>query len=357
MRPSGRTARASHIYPSDMPAPWRTLLAAAANGQPPEAWQELLNDAMEDGKPATLGTVLKDLKSQGVESASIAKHMQAVRTAQQAAAATPAPAAPLQHREHSWLKNDPTSAGLMVILEQMQEEWVSSHPQSSLILKKVFPTTRSEALKIKFSALDRFYKLVPPEGRNAFEIMNDRCPMVITKSVAYLLLNYVAHYRQFLVQHGRHLCVIKCYVGREETHIWFMPLDKVKECLEAQSESLRQGISHNDLQLVQSYPVRSTLAIHTETWEVRSSNGGGGRRGGGSNFGEISWIGGSALHYAAEDGEARDASQAFAHMSVEEVTALSKRKQRLRERGGAEIAADLARDEGVTDDEDAPTLQ
>lgn len=333
-----------------MPAAWRAMLselqAEALDGLQPTEWQEQLNDAMEDGSPAALGAALQDLKAQGITSDLIGEHLKLVKMVQQMVAGSAprrAPAGPPQHRESPWLANDPAATGLMGMLTEMQKEWVTNHPQSSLILKQSFPTTRSDALKIKFSALDRFYKLLTPEGRSAFEHMNDRFPMMVTRTVAYLLLNYVAQYRGFFVQQGRHLCVIKCYMGRNESHVWFMPLDKVKECLDAQSDSLRQGISHNDLQLVQTYPVRSTLAIHAETWQVRS--GGGGRRGGGSSFGEISWIGGNALHYATEDSEAREASQAFAQMSIEEISKLSTRKQRIRERGRADIAAEMADEE------------
>ena len=153
------------------------------------------------------------------------------------------------------------------------------------------------------------------------------------------------------------LTVLKCYMSKGEAHVWFMPLDKVQECHAALSDAMRQGISHNDLQLVQSYPVRSSLAVHAETWEMRGGDNRSARRqaGGrsaaakGSSYGEITWVGGSAIHYAPDGGgDAPDAPTPaaieFAQMSIDDIEKASARKGRIRQKGKAVIAADMAAD-------------
>lgn len=303
---------------------------------PPEVPVAALTEAVEAHDTAKVQELLGSLKEAGFGKSEVdAALRQAI-----ARHSVTKPTTTMNHRERPWRETLPGER--VSVLWSTQHEWAANHPQPALLLKRHFPTTRSDAIKIKFGALTRFEKVVPKDFRETFEHALQYFPNAVTRTLSYFLLNYLAHYRDLIVQNGRTLCVVKCYISKEESHIWFMPLEKVKECLNAQSDSLRQGISHNDLQLVQSYPVRTSLAIHAETWQSAARGTPRGRGGASSSYGEITWVGGNAMHYATDDGAtANEQSEDFARLSVAEVEKLSARKEAIRQRGRAVLTKDF----------------
>ena len=47
------------------------------------------------------------------------------------------------------------------------------------------------------------------------------------RTLNYLYLNYLSPYQQLIQAQGRHLFVMKCYHGRDESHCWFIPAAEV----------------------------------------------------------------------------------------------------------------------------------
>ena len=83
-----------------------------------------------------------------------------------------------------------------------------------------------------------------------------------------------------------------------------------------------QGLSYNDLALVQTYAVDGVLALHAETWGA-SQTGSSAT----SKYGECNWIGGIAFHYGHGD-----ASSQFVHLGIQEMPELAEKKAKEREK-------------------------
>ena len=212
---------------------------------------------------------------------------------------------------------------------------MENHPQPNLLLKKVFPTTRREALRVAFSAMSRCEKVTSPEYRAAIERVLGRFPEAVRRTISHLFLNYLSPYQKMIQQQGRNLFMIKAYLGRAESHCWFIPLDDVAALHSASSEMLRQGISYNDLALVQTYSVVSVLAVHAETWDSRPGQGV-------QSYGECTWIGGMAFHYAMGD-EVRQASLDFAMVPTEKMPEIAAKNAKAREKRARQKANKAAK--------------
>jgi len=227
------------------------------------------------------------------------------------------------HRQHTWNGRSDDDHDQMHILRKTQELWMECHPAPNLLLKKAFPTTRREALRVPYSAMSRCEKVTSPEYRAAIERVLGRFPEAVRRTISHLFLNYLTPYQKMIQQQGRNLFVIKAYHGRQESHCWFIPLDEVAALHSASSEMLRQGISYNDLALVQTYSVLSVLAVHAETWDARPGQGA-------QSYGECTWIGGMAFHYAMGE-DVRQASLDFAMVPTERMPEIAAKNAKARE--------------------------
>ena len=232
--------------------------------------------------------------------------------------------APTTRRQHEWNSRTPEDAELMHVLRATQEEWINDHPDPKLLLPKHFPTTRREALKIPFRMMSRAEKLHSSAYSNAIDAVLTRFPESIKRTVSYVFLNYLSPYQAMIQQQGRHLFMIKAIEGRSESHCWFIPLSELQSLHSASSENLRQGISYNDLALVQTYSVLSVLAVHGERWESRTGQGA-------QAYGECTWIGGMAFHYARGDA-VREASMQFAMVPTDQMPELAAKTAKAREK-------------------------
>lgn len=146
-------------------------------------------------------------------------------------------------------------------------------------------------------------------------------------ALSHIFLNYLSPNEDMIQGQGRHLCILKTYDTRKQAHCWFVPMAEVGALHEASSESLKQGISYNDLALVQTYAVQGVLALHAEMWGERLNSNNGSSNG----YGECKWIGGTAFHYGWGE-ECRSASSKFALMGVDRMPELAEKKAKDREK-------------------------
>lgn len=225
------------------------------------------------------------------------------------------PAAASSHRLHNWAARSSDDFACMDVLRATQEQWATNHPDPKLLLKREFPTSRRDALKVTERMMARSEKLMSPEYAAAIGRVLGSFPEQTRRTLNYVFLNYLSPYQKLVQQQGRHLFVIKCYKGREESHCWFIPLAEVETLHAAAAESLRQGISYNDLALTQTYSVPSVLAVHAECWEPRHGQSH-------NAYGECTWIGGMAFHYAMGE-DVREASRNFAEVPTEAMPELA----------------------------------
>jgi len=106
-----------------------------------------------------------------------------------------------------------------------------------------------------------------------------------------------------------------------------MPLKDVVELHRTSAENMSGGVSLNDVQLVQTYVVENTLAVHVETFARDPT-----RRG--SSYGMRTWVGGMAIHMITDEteGPAVERSQQFVRMPTEKIGDLTEGKGKLREK-------------------------
>lgn len=230
----------------------------------------------------------------------------------------------VNHRLHNWADRTSQDYCNTDVLQVAQDLWSTAPPDPKLRLERKFPTSRRDALKISFRAMAKCEALVGSDYAAGIERVLGSFPDLVRRTLSYVFLNYLSPYMQFVQAQGRHLFVLKVYSGREEAVGWFIPLAQVQQMHAAASESLRQGLSYNDLALTQTYAVNAVLAVHAETWETR---GGGGLNG----YGECNWIGGMAFHYVLGE-QAREESRMFADVAAEDMPAMAAKIAKAREK-------------------------
>ena len=241
-----------------------------------------------------------------------------------------------KRRLHDWAARSPSDFAKMEGLKTTQELFATAHPEPKLQLKREFPTGRRDALKITFRMMARSEGVVSQDYTEAISRVLGSFPDPIRRTLDYVFLHYLSPYQQMVIAQGRHLFMIKCYEAKEESVCWFIPLKEVETLHSAASESLRQGISYNDLALVQTYAVNSVLAVHAETWDVKA--GSSSRNG----FGECTWIGGMAFHYGMDD-QAREESRLFAEVPTAEMPELAAKIAKAKEKKARQKANKKAR--------------
>jgi len=215
------------------------------------------------------------------------------------------------------------------ILRDTQALWAQDHPNPKLLVGKSFPTSRRDCLKIPYSMLEKTDSIVSPEYNIALRaVLDGRFPEVIQLAISHLFLNYFSPNEQLIQSQGRHLFMLKSYDLRNQVHCWFIPLAEVEALQAASSENLKQGLSYNDLALVQTYCIAGVLALHAETWgsPMGVRPGQNQTRGG---YGECTWIGGTAFHYGW--GEREEASD-FATMGMEKMPELAEKRAKERDK-------------------------
>ena len=243
---------------------------------------------------------------------------------------------PLSHRRMDWADRSEDDYANMDVLRGAQQQWTNNHPDPKMMLPRTFPTTRREALKVSFRQIDKFERLLEPPYMAAIARVLGSFPDSVRRTLNFLFLNYLAPNTKLIQQQGRHLFVMKCYRAREESICWFIPLAEVTNMHAAAAESLRQGISYNDLALTQTYSVNSVLAVHAETWEPRGAASH-------NNYGDCTWIGGMAFHYAMGDEALREESVAFANVSTAKMPELAAKIARNKEKKARQKANRKAR--------------
>ena len=321
-----------------------------------------MKDAEEDAGLAELRSEIEGLRAQ-LFASGIAAEMHGLpditepkEAASSTAKSSPAPAAAavspgkdalsspgkdaLSHRLHEWADRTSDDYANMDILRGTQQAWANNHPEPKLLLPKVFPTSRREALKVPYGKIAKFEKLLTPGYAAAIGRVLGSFPDPVRRTLNYLLLNYLTPYYNLVTQQGRHLFVIKCYRAREEAIGWFIPLAEVTRLHAASSEVLRQGISYNDLALTQTYSVQSVLAVHAETWEPH-----GRAPTGSNNYGDCTWIGGMAFHYALCDDQLLEESTAFANVPAEDMPELAAKKEAKKEKKARQKANKKAKEQ------------
>lgn len=216
---------------------------------------------------------------------------------------------------------------MIEILRDTQAAWSLNHPAPQLLVGKVFPTTRRDCLKIPYGMLEKTDAIVSPEYQAALRaVLDGRFPEVIQLAISHLFLNYFSPNEQLIRSQGRHLFMLKSYDLRKQIHCWFIPLAEVEKLQAASSENLKQGISYNDLALVQTYCLAGVLALHAETWGAGARGNSQQSRGG---YGECNWIGGTAFHYGWDE---REEASNFATMGMDLMPELAQKKAKEREK-------------------------
>lgn len=243
---------------------------------------------------------------------------------------------------HDWASRQPHDFCNMDSLKRAQELWSTNPPDKKLQLKREFPTTRRDALKIPWAAMARCESHASPEYAAAIGRVLGPFPDPIRRTLSYIFLNYLAPHQQFVQAQGRHLFMLKSYRGKQESICWFIPLAQVQTMHAAASESLRQGISYNDLALTQTYAVESVLAVHAETWEPRNDRVQPGSENSRNAYGECTWIGGMAFHYALGE-QAQAASHRFAELPPDEMAEVAAQKAKAKEKKARQKANRKAR--------------
>jgi len=223
----------------------------------------------------------------------------------------------METKEHH---TDPVAA---LIMRDTQAMWLEEHPMPSLLFAEKFPVTRRECFKIPFSQIEKTETLVSPEYRaSLLEVLGRKFPPIIRLAISHIFLNFLSPNQTLIQSQGRHLFMLKTYDLRKQAHCWFIPIAEVGALQAASSESMQQGLSYNDLALVQTYAVEGVLALHAETWGESRTGQKSAR-----NFGECNWIGGIAFHFGQGD-----ASRDFVHLGLDEMPDVAEKKNKEREK-------------------------
>jgi len=169
--------------------------------------------------------------------------------------------------------------------------------------------------------------LLSGEFRAAFGELVHSYPPTVVRIICHLYLNYWHPHHKRIQAQGRHLTMLKVYEGKNEAHCWHVPLKEVVELHRTSADSMSGGVSLNDVQLVQTYVVENTLALHVETFErdlVRRGN----------TYGTRTWVGGMAIHMITDEteGPAVERSQEFAMMPTEQRGDFTEKRGKIRER-------------------------
>lgn len=211
------------------------------------------------------------------------------------------------------------------VVREGQKQWLSNH--SDQTLKWAYPTKQRECLRVQFRAAEKTESLLSTEFRMAFGELVHSYPPTVVRIICHLYLNYWHPHHKRIQAQGRHLIVLKVYEGKYEAHCWHMPLKEVVELHRSSADSMSGGVSLNDVQLVQTYVVENTLALHVETFESDPI-----RRG--NSYGTRTWVGGMAIHMITEEteGSAVERSQEFAMMPTEQRGDFTEKRGKIRER-------------------------
>jgi len=274
------------------------------------------------------------------------------------------------HRAREWTGTTALyvrGEGPVEAIRRVQKTWCDEHPEQ--LLKWSFPTKRRDCIRVSFRAIEKMEACASTEFRAAFVELVGRCPLIVTRSLGYLYLNYLQPHHKQLVAKGRHLLMLKVYEGKAETNVWFIPVHEVRTLHLQQAEVMKGGVSLNDVQLVETYAIESTLAVHCETF-ARDSDGKGGLQRG-NQYGECTWIGGMAIHMIFEKTNERIMEKSFEFSAVPdaELARLCEKGAKVREKRArkkqsqkakkAESAAVQAEEEKIVRDqiESAASLQ
>lgn len=221
---------------------------------------------------------------------------------------------------------DEVDKAMVGVLRDTQAAWAIEHPLPKLLVGKVFPTTCRDAVKIPYSLLDKTESLTSPEYQLALRaVLGGRFPEVIQLAISHLFLNYFSANEQLIQSKGRHLCMLKAYDLKRQCQCWFIPLSEIEALQAASSQNVKQGLSYNDLALVQTYCIAGVLALHAETWGERPFANRPARGG----YGECTWIGGTAFHYGWID---REEASDFAAMGMDKMPELAEKRAKEREK-------------------------
>mmetsp|Transcript_44655 Transcript_44655/g.103143 ORF Transcript_44655/g.103143 Transcript_44655/m.103143 type:complete len:415 (+) Transcript_44655:139-1383(+) len=221
--------------------------------------------------------------------------------------------------------------GPIEVVRKEQRSWVENNPDQ--VLKWTFPTKRRDCLRINFPSIEKMESITSPEFRSAFVELIRGYPATVVRSISYLYLNYLQPHHKRIQAQGRHLLMLKVYESKNEVHFWHIPLKEVRELHVQSAEAMRGGVSLNDVQLVETYAVESTFALHAETFarNIRSSRESGHH---GNLYGECTWVGGMAIHLVTEDEDdpVLNKSRQFAAVPDEELAELTEKRARIREK-------------------------
>lgn len=232
---------------------------------------------------------------------------------------------PVWDPKPTWDPNLNGSDSLIELVREAQTTWVRDHPD--LVLKWCFPTKQRGCLVVKFAAAQKVDQFATPEFRLAFGELVRRYPPTVRRVLSYLYLNYLYPHHKRIQAQGRHLMMLKVYEGKNEAHCWYMPLkDVLERHKKSSTEPLDAGPSLNDVQLVQTYVVESTVVFHIEIFEATPGH----RE---NMYGNRTWVGGMALHIILDkDGPGWDKSQKFATVPEGEMAELADKRTKMREK-------------------------
>lgn len=255
------------------------------------------------------------------------------------------------HRAHEWRRsceNPAATQGPIEVVRRVQRTWAQDHPEQ--LLKWSFPTKRRDCFHISFRAIERMETCAPAEFKLAFTELVGRCPPIIQRTLSYLYLNYLHPHHNSIPAQGRHLLMLKVYESKSEAHIWFVPVQEVHLLHKQAAEVMRNGVSLNDVQLVETYVVESTLAVHCETFTR------GGQRG--NDYGECTWIGGVTLHIILEEEDERlEKSLEFSGVPETKFAEMTEKGAKMREKRARKKANQRARRAEVAANEAAEERQ
>eukprot|EP00930_Biecheleria_cincta_P063909 TRINITY_DN49451_c0_g1_i1.p1 TRINITY_DN49451_c0_g1~~TRINITY_DN49451_c0_g1_i1.p1 ORF type:complete len:304 (-),score=54.78 TRINITY_DN49451_c0_g1_i1:27-938(-) len=239
-------------------------------------------------------------------------------------------AAGQSHRANKWGTSTemPASVDGLDMIRQHQRTWIAQHPE--MLLKWSFPTKRRDAIRVTFRAMEKMEACVPAELRQTFNYLVSDCEFSVQRVLFYLYFTYLYPCRTNISAKGRHLLMVKVYESKAEAYVWFIPIDEVHAAHKQTREVMNSGISLNDVQLVETYIVESTLAVHYETF---ARVGGKGRAGKGNDFGECTSIGGVAFHLVldAED-KFLEKSTDYSFMSEKDFAEMTEKSEKMREK-------------------------
>jgi len=239
-----------------------------------------------------------------------------------------------------WKETVPQAIEPLHVLRDFLCRWPEDNPK--LVQKWVFPTTRRDCMRVSFRNIQRVESQVSSQYHDAIRTVLVDLPMNVVRVVSYLCLCYLHPHHKNISQQGRHLLMIKVYEGRAEAHCWFIPLKEVVAGYAQTSEVLKQGVSLNDVQLVETYDVSTVFALHMETFVVVNDGG----RAHANTWGECNWCGGMALHALAQSEEAFEKSQMFAMVPDDEMPRLAAEKHEKREKRARRKANQKAKKDG-----------